>query len=111
MGKSKISVVSQTDVGMYLWQMPNGQFVADEDLNFMNIPAMRGDLTAIKKISDAARYYGIEEGAPFFLEGSRRVTDEELEEQKERMRNGLVPDPYDIGVYKDELELAKWKNK
>lgn len=107
MGKSKISVVSQTDIGLYIWQMPDGRFVTDEDKNLMNIPAIRGDLAAIKKITDAAKYYGLEEGQPFFLEGSRRATDEELEEQKERLRQGLVPDPYDIGVYKDALDGRK----
>lgn len=104
MNENKLSIVSQTDVGLYVWQMPDGRIVADEDQNIMNIPARRGDLSAISKISEVAKYYGLSEGSPMFVEGSRRVSDEELEEQRERMRNGLIPDPYDIGVYKDAIE-------
>jgi hypothetical protein len=104
MGQSKLSVVSQTDIGLYVWEMPDGRIVADEDQNIMNIPARRGDLFAISKIVDAAKYYGLEEGKPLFIEGSRRITNEELQEQRQRMLDGLVPDPYDIGVYKDAIE-------
>lgn len=104
MGKSKISVVSQTDIGIYVWAMPDGRVVADQDRNFMSIAAVRGDLEAISKITRAAKFYGIEEGQPYFIEGARKISDEEYSEQVDRLKNGLVPDPYDIGVYKDELE-------
>lgn len=101
---SKFSIVSQTNIGIYVWRMPDGRFVADQDGNYMNIQAMRGDKHKMQLLTDAARHHGIEEGEPYFLEGSRRVTDEEYEEQRERMRSGLIPDPYDIGVYKDMIE-------
>lgn len=101
---SRISVVSETDIGLYVWQMPNRQIVTNENRDVMNIPALRGDLSAIAKISSAARKLGINEGSPLFLEGARRITEEELDEQKERMAAGLIPDPYDIGNYKDSLE-------
>lgn len=104
MEKSKISVVSQTDIGVYVWKMPDGRIVADSDMNYLSISAFRGDLQAIKRIADAARYYGVEEGQPYFLEGARKISDGEYEEQKERMRQGLIPDELDIGVYKDALE-------
>jgi len=101
---SKVTVISETNIGLYVWQMPNGQIVTDQNKDVMNIPAMRGDITAITKISNAAKKLGIDEGSPLFLEGARRVTEEELEEQTERMSSGLIPDPYDIGNYKDTLE-------
>jgi hypothetical protein len=101
--KSKISTVSETNLGVYVWQMPDDSFVADSEANVMSIAAMRGDITAISKITNAAKHYGFEEGKPVFLEGVRKISDEELQEQIYRMNAGLVPDPYDIGVYKEEM--------
>ncbi len=109
MNKNNLSIVSQTDIGIYVWQTADGRFVADQDGNLMNIPGKRGDLYAMNELKKAARYYGIEDGEPYFVEGSRRITQEEWEHQKDRMLNGLVPDEYDIGAYKDEIELNKWK--
>lgn len=104
--KSRISVVSETKLGVYVWKLSDDSFVSDEDANVMSISAFKGDLAAIAKIRDAARYYGFSEGEPVFLEGARKITDEELQEQIDRMNRGLVPDPYDIGVYKEELKFG-----
>jgi hypothetical protein len=104
--KSKISVVSETKLGVYVWKLPDDSFVADEDANVMSIAAFRGDLSAISKIREAARHHGFPEGEAVFLEGARKITDEELQEQIYRMNQGLVPDPYDIGVYKEELQFG-----
>lgn len=105
--KSRISTVSETNLGVYVWQLSDETFVADEFANVMSISAMRGDLDAIMKITRAAKYYGFPEGEAVFLEGVRKITDDELQEQLERMNNGLVPDPYDIGVYKEEMRRKK----
>ena len=104
--KSRISEVSETNLGVYVWKLPDDTFVADDDANVMNISAFRGDLGAISKIRAAARHYGFEEGEPVFLEGARSISDEELQEQITRMNMGLVPDPYDIGVYKEEMRFG-----
>jgi hypothetical protein len=95
--------VDDVPFGIYIWRMPDGSIVGDDDGNWMNIPAKKGDQTRINKLRDAARYYGIEEGGPVFMSGNRRVTDEQYEEQKQRAAWGLVPDPEDIGNSIDEL--------
>ena len=100
-------LVEETDIGVYVWQMPDGRIVADEDGNYLNIAARKGDLRRIKTLTEAARYYGIEEGAPLFLAGHRQVTDEEFEEQKQRMLFGLVPDDHDVPALKDELRARR----
>jgi len=102
--KSRITPVSETNLGVYVWQLPDETFVADEKANVMSISSFRGDLKAISAIRKAASYYGFDEGSPIFLEGARKITDEELQEQIYRMNQGLVPDPYDIGVYKEEMK-------
>lgn len=104
--KSKISVVSETKLGVYVWKLSDDSFVADENANVMSIAAFRGDLSAISKIRQAAKHYGFDEGEAVFLEGARKITDEELQEQIFRMSQGLVPDPYDIGVYKEEMNFG-----
>lgn len=104
--KSRISEVSETNLGVYVWKLADDTFVADQDANVMSIAAFRGDLSAISKIRAAARHYGFEDGEAVFLEGARKITDEELQEQIYRMNQGLVPDPYDIGAYKEEMRFG-----
>jgi len=52
---------------------------------------------------------GIYEGQPKFLAGKRKIDDEEYQHQKQRLDWGLVPDPYDIGSYKDEMKKVQGK--
>lgn len=99
----KVKIIEETDYGLYLWEMPDGSIVADDDKNYLNIPARRGDKEKLKLLKDAVRSFGIEEGRPIFLAGHRRVTDEEYEYQKQRLEWGLIPDEMDYGAARDEL--------
>lgn len=98
--KNGLSVVSETNLGIYVWQLPDGGYLIDDDFNVLSITAFRGDLKAMANISKVARNLGFE-GTPYFVEGARKISDTEFEVQKERMLEGLIPDPYDIGVYKE----------
>lgn len=102
----KQRLVREVDYGVYVWEMPNGQWVGDDQGNFLNVAAMAGDQKKIKNLKDAVRGYGIEVGQPLFLPGHRRVTDEEFEEQKLRLALGLIPDDHDIPAL---VESAKSK--
>jgi|ERR1044072_108898 hypothetical protein len=106
MDKSKLSIVSETNVGIYVWRLPNGDFLA-EGLDVLSIEARRGDIQAMAAIGRAAKHYGFPEGTPVFQEGYRKITDEEFEIQYARLMNGLTPDPMDIGDYQDELRKLK----
>lgn len=97
----------ETRLGTYVWEMPDGRWIGDDEGNFLSILAMRGDRVKMNMLADAVRSYGIYEGQPMFLEGRRKINDEEFEYQKQRLNWGLTPDPLDIGVYKDELKAAK----
>lgn len=96
MGRMKVTPVEEVNWGIYVWQMPDGSVVRDEDDNTLSIPSMRGDIRQIKKLKDTAKFYGLEEGHPLFFSGHRQVTEDELEEQKSRAEMGLVPDPQDL---------------
>lgn len=99
--------VDDIPYGIYVWKMPDGRIVGDDDGNWMNIVAKKGDQKRIAQLREAARYYGITEGGPYFMSGNRRVTDEEYEEQRMRMEWGLVPDPQDIGSDLDDLKHGR----
>lgn len=99
----KVKIIEETDYGLYLWEMPDGSIVADDEKNFLNIPGRRGDLEKIKILTETVRSFGIQEGKPVFLSGHRRVTEEEYEYQKQRLEWGLIPDEMDYGAARDEL--------
>lgn len=95
-------IIEEVPYGIYVWKLPNGTILADDDDNVMNVFCMKGDHRAIRAITDAAKYYGFEQGWAEWHSGKRPITDEELEEQQMRERMGLVPDPLDYGAIKDQ---------
>lgn len=94
--------VKETRRGVYLWQMPNGSYIADGEGHYLMIEAMEGDQTRMRALADAARDCGVTEGMPCFFRGNRIVSDEEYEHQKQRFDWGLTPDPLDIASIEDE---------
>lgn len=112
MRKETTREVVETNLGLYVWQMPNGKPVGDGEGNFLNIPAKKGDAKRIAILQKAAyevlKSNGVPEaGEPFFMPGSRRVTDEEHEEQTSRLKSGLIPDEYDVAAMKDQLAAER----
>lgn len=93
--------------GVYLWEMPNGSYVADADHNFLSIASEFGDTVRIGKLKAAVKSFGITEGRPVFFPGHRKVSDEEYQEQLARASAGLVPDSEDIGALVDDLRTKK----
>lgn len=105
--KNRLKEVKETNLGVYIWQMPDGSLLVDEDMNFLSITAMRGDITAMSRITDAAKNLGYGDGHPIFAEGRMKIDDEEYEEQVQRLNDGQIPDPFDIGIFKEELRKRK----
>lgn len=103
----RIRTVEETDIGLYVWEMPDGRWVGDDEGHFMNIPAKKGDIRRIEQLRDAAKGYGVTEGRPVFLSGKRRVSDEQYEEQRQRLLFGLTPDPEDNFAQLDELKYGR----
>lgn len=105
--KSSVRTVNEAEYGVYVWEMPDGRWVGDDEGNWMLISGVKGDRVAMKKLEEAAKSYGITEGAPVFLSGHRRVSDEEYEEQRQRMLLGLVPDTKDAYSQLDEIRYGR----
>ena len=97
-------VVEDTILGVYVWEMPDGRWIGDDEGNFLSIASKKGNTDRINALAREVRSYGIHEGSPKFLAGKRKIDDEEFEHQKQRLEWGLTPDPLDIGVYKDSLK-------
>lgn len=98
----KINPVEETRLGVYVWEMPDGKWVGDDQGNYLSVQAFKNDQKKIAMLSEVVRGYGILEGKAVFLSGRRKINDEEYEYQKQRLAWGLVPDELDIGVYKEE---------
>lgn len=102
-----IRTVSETNFGIYVWEMPDGRWVGDDEGHWMHIQSKRGDQKRIAQLRDAAKGFGVVEGKPVFVEGVRPVTDEEYEEQRQRLLFGLTPDPQDSYAQIDELKYGR----
>lgn len=99
----KSEIIEETRLGIYVWEMPDGRWIGDDDGNFLSITSTKGNKSRISALADAVRHYGVEEGQPKFLSGRRKIDDEEFEHQNQRLKWGLTPDALDIGEYKDSL--------
>jgi hypothetical protein len=86
--------------GLYVYKKSNGKWFTDGNGNILNIESMRGDISKISQLRDAAKYYGDDgEGEAVFVPGLTRVTDEEHSEQVDRMKQGLIPSMNDLGAW------------
>ena len=96
MANMKVTPVEEVSWGLYLWQMPDESVIMDEEGGYLSIPSLKGDIRQIQKLKRAAQEFGVNEGRPIFFSGHRQVTQDELEEQKQRAELGMVPDPQDL---------------
>lgn len=107
-------VIQEVPYGMLVWQTPDGEFLTDDDGNFMHVFCSNQDrkilAAAIKALRDAARAVGEPDGKVVFWAGRRPIDDEELANQLDRAANGLVPDPLDIAAIRDEARALRQQN-
>jgi len=94
----------ESTLGIYVWEMPDGRWIGDDEGNFLSVTSKKGNRSRIDALAKEVRSYGITVGKPLFLSGRRKIDDEEFEHQQQRLNWGLVPDPLDIGNYKDEMK-------
>ena len=87
-----MSIVEESDKGLYVWIMPDGSIVADDQGNYFNIPSFKNDQVQINNLKTALKdEFGITEGKAVFMSGYRRVTEEEYQEDLARIEQGLLP--------------------
>ena len=107
-GKSKATIIDKGyDWGIYVWKKSNGKWFTDGQGNILNIPSMKGDLSKLAELKQAAAHYGEPDGEPVFFAGLNRVSDEEYSEQKSRMAEGLIPNMNDLGAVHAAQQTVK----
>jgi len=94
----------ESTLGIYVWEMPDGRWIGDDNGNFLSVTSKKGNRSRIDALAREVRTFGIYEGGPKFLSARRKIDDEEFEYQKQRLNWGLIPDPMDMGNYKDEMK-------
>lgn len=101
-GESSVKVIEKHyDWGLYVYKKADGKWFTDGTGSVLNIESMKGDISQIAKLRDAAKYYGDEgDGQCIFVPGLTRITEEEYSEQKQRLAEGLIPSMNDLGAWK-----------
>ena len=94
----------ESTLGIYVWEMPDGRWIGDDDGNYLSVTSKKGNRSRMDALAREVKSYGIYEGQPLFLSARRKIDDEEFLYQQQRLNLGLVPDPLDIGNYKDEMK-------
>ena len=92
--RSKI-LEEESTLGIYVWEMPDGRWIGDDDGNFLSVTSKKGNRTNIDALAREVSTFGIYEGGPKFLSARRKINDEEFQH------------PFDIGNYKDEMKKLK----
>ena len=110
-GETKVQVVEEnfSNFGTYVWHKPSGKAFTDGEGNALCIEAMKGDLSRIQELQDAAKYWGQAEGTAKFYPNMRKISEEEHSEQVDRMAQGLIPNMNDLGaVIAAKKTLKEW---
>lgn len=105
-------VVDEIGYGVYVWEMPDGKWVGDDEGHYLTLTCKKGDMMKIMPFVDVVKRFIKEAGYDFsgklkYIDGTRPVTDEQYAEQQQRMSLGLVPDPYDLGSLIEERKQAQ----
>lgn len=109
---NKVQAIQEVPYGVYLWKMPDGSFVADDDGHYLMISGTKETKDRRTLLAQFVKSeFGITEGAPCFFPGHRPVTDEEFEEQRMRMQFGLTPDKFDISAIKEDRDNARARER
>ena len=93
-------IEKQYDWGLYVYKKSSGKWFTDGEGNVLNIESMRGDISKISELKNAAKHFGDPgDGEAVFVAGLTRITDEEHSEQMDRLKQGLIPSMNDLGAW------------
>jgi len=88
MGKGVKVIPKNVQWGVYVWRNADGSALSDSEGRLLSLEGFKGDLAAMKKMRDAAAYYGSADGSLAFMPGHAQVTDSEHDDQMEAFIDG-----------------------
>lgn len=100
-------VIEEVPYGTYIWRMNDGTYLVDDEYRHLSIFCMKNDQRAINALAQEARSLGFPNGTAEWKTGTRKITDDEFEEQEARQRMGLVADPLDYGAIADSIKASR----
>ncbi len=103
--------IQEVPWGMWVWQLPDGNYITDDEGNFMHVfvdsTKPEVNAKAVKALYEAAKSYGFPQGKAIFWAGRRPINDEQLAEQEMRAAAGLIPDTFDVAAIAEEARNLK----
>lgn len=88
--RKNMRIIPESNLGVYLWMLPNGKWLADEDNNLLSCDAVEGDIRVMAAMSAAARSVGYPDGKPVW-QPAHKCSDEEYQEQVDDLKSGKNP--------------------
>ena len=75
-GKANTRILQEeSTLGIYVWEMPDGRWIGDDDGNFLSVTSKKGNRSRIDALAREVRSYGIyEAGLNFFQQDARLQT-------------------------------------
>jgi hypothetical protein len=92
----RIMETDETRFGVCLWRFDDGSYLMDDQLNHFSAQGVPYDPLVEQKMRRAVLQMGIENGAPFWLPGLRKITEGEWEDQMASLLDGEIPDAVDV---------------
>lgn len=95
--KKRIVEEEARGYGLYVWQATNGSFVRNASGDWLCVgPVAEGNQKAILNLAAAAANCGFPSGKAVWLNGFRKISESEWEDQMERLQEGKIPDAADL---------------
>jgi hypothetical protein len=104
---ARSKVVDHVPYGVYVWQLPDGRYFMDDHQNFLSIASEVGDIKRMATLARRAAEYGEPHGAPVFMAGNTKISEQEYQDQWQRQLAGEIADPLDVGAILGELRMRK----
>lgn len=96
------------DWGLYVYKKADGKWFTDGEGSVLNIPSEKGDLGKIAELRKVAMHHGDPgDGKAVFVPGLTRISEAEYSEQKQRLREGLIPSMNDLGAWHAAQQTVK----
>lgn len=87
----KKTKIRESDIGVYIWELPNGNILANTEGEILNVPSEFGDITKMAELQRAAKHFGFPEGRAVFEEVHRCTEQEYQDQMQELIEQGTTP--------------------